>query len=50
MIQGGDPAGNGKGDTIKNINIIRIGNKATAFKADQDSFDVLLAKLRQKRQ
>jgi len=35
-----------QGDTIKNISIIRIGSKATAFKADQDSFDVLLAKLR----
>lgn len=38
-----------QGDTIKNINIIRIGKKATAFKADQDSFDMLLAKLGQKR-
>jgi cyclophilin family peptidyl-prolyl cis-trans isomerase len=36
-----------QGDTIKRISIIRIGSKATAFKADQDSFDALLAKLRQ---
>jgi cyclophilin family peptidyl-prolyl cis-trans isomerase len=36
-----------QGDTIKSISIIRIGSKATAFKADQDSFDALLAKLRQ---
>jgi cyclophilin family peptidyl-prolyl cis-trans isomerase len=35
-----------QGDTIKNIIIIRIGIKATAFKADQDSFDKLRAKLR----
>jgi peptidylprolyl isomerase len=37
-----------QGDTINKINIIRIGSKATAFKADQDSFDMLLTKLRQK--
>lgn len=36
-----------QGDTIKNINIIRIGIKATVFKADQESFDMLLAKYRQ---
>jgi peptidylprolyl isomerase len=36
-----------QGDTIKSISIIRIGSKATAFKADQDSFDALLAKIRQ---
>lgn len=35
-----------QGDTIKNINIIRMGIKATAFKADQESFDMLRAKLR----
>jgi cyclophilin family peptidyl-prolyl cis-trans isomerase len=35
-----------QGDTIKSIIIIRIGIKATAFKADQDSFDKLRAKLR----
>ena len=37
-----------QGDTINKINIIRIGSKATAFKAYQDSFDMLLTKLRQK--
>jgi len=36
-----------QGDTIKSVSIIRVGVKATAFKADQDSFDALLAKLRQ---
>jgi peptidylprolyl isomerase len=36
-----------QGDTIKHISIIRIGIQATTFKADQDSFDALLAKLRQ---
>ncbi|PKN19833.1 MAG: peptidylprolyl isomerase [Deltaproteobacteria bacterium HGW-Deltaproteobacteria-6] len=39
-----------KGDTIKNINIIRIGVKANAFKADQETFDTLLAGLKQKKQ
>ncbi len=33
-----------QGDTIRKINIIRVGAKAAAFKADQDSFDALLAK------
>jgi len=31
-----------QGDTLKKMNIIRIGAKATAFKADQGSFDALL--------
>lgn len=35
-----------QGDTIQKIDIIRIGTKAAAFKADQDSFDSLLAKHR----
>jgi cyclophilin family peptidyl-prolyl cis-trans isomerase len=35
-----------QGDTIKNIHIIRMGIKATAFKADQESFDMLHVKLR----
>jgi cyclophilin family peptidyl-prolyl cis-trans isomerase len=39
-----------RGDTIKTINIIRVGVKATAFKADQDSFNALLTKLKQKKQ
>jgi peptidylprolyl isomerase len=38
-----------KGDTIKKIDIIRTGTKANAFKADQDSFNALLAKHGQKR-
>ena len=38
-----------QGDTIKTMQIIRIGKKATAFKADQNSFDALLAKPGQKR-
>jgi cyclophilin family peptidyl-prolyl cis-trans isomerase len=38
-----------QGDAIKNITILRIGSKAAAFKADQDSFDALLVKLRQMR-
>ena len=38
-----------QGDTIQKINIIRIGAKAIAFKADQDSFDVLLAKYRREK-
>lgn len=38
-----------QGDTIKNINIIRTGTKAKAFKADQASFNALLAKHGQKR-
>lgn len=37
-----------QGDTIKTIQIVSSGDKAAAFKADQDSFDRLLAKLRQK--
>jgi len=32
----------GQGDTIKTIDIIRIGRKAAAFKADQVSFEMLL--------
>ncbi|MGV8058270.1 MAG: peptidylprolyl isomerase [Smithellaceae bacterium] len=35
------------GDIIKTIEIIRIGGKARAFKADQASFDALLARLLQ---
>ncbi len=31
-----------KGDTITRIEIIRVGDKAKAFKADQESFDKLL--------
>ena len=31
-----------KGDTITRIEIIRVGDKAKAFKADQESFDTLL--------
>jgi peptidylprolyl isomerase len=38
-----------QGDTIKKINIIGTGTKANAFKADQVSFDALLAKPGQKR-
>lgn len=38
-----------KGDTIKTIEIIRTGKKATAFKADQVSFETLLANVMQKR-
>jgi cyclophilin family peptidyl-prolyl cis-trans isomerase len=37
----------GSGDIIKTIEIIRIGDKAKAFKADQASFDALLAQLLQ---
>jgi len=37
-----------QGDTIKRINIIRIGARANAFKADQASFDTLLVKHGQK--
>jgi len=37
-----------KGDTIKTIEIIRIGDKAKAFKADQGAFDGLLAAIRAK--
>ena len=37
-----------QGDTIKTIQIVSSGDKAAAFKADQDSFDLLLAKLRKK--
>lgn len=35
-----------QGDTIISIDIIRIGAKADAFKADQNSFDLLLSKRR----
>ncbi|MBP1711796.1 MAG: peptidyl-prolyl cis-trans isomerase (rotamase) - cyclophilin family [Deltaproteobacteria bacterium] len=35
-----------QGDTIRKINIIRVGNRAAAFKGDQDSFETLLAKYR----
>jgi len=38
-----------QGDTIKKINIIRIGARATAFKADQDFFDAQLAKYRREK-
>ena len=37
-----------KGDTIKTVEIIRIGDKAKAFKADQAAFDALLADRRTK--
>lgn len=37
----------GAGDIIKTIEIIRIGDKAQAFKADQASFNALLAQLLQ---
>jgi cyclophilin family peptidyl-prolyl cis-trans isomerase len=37
-----------QGDAIKTIQIIRNGNKAVAFKADQNSFDLLLTKIRKK--
>jgi cyclophilin family peptidyl-prolyl cis-trans isomerase len=37
-----------QGDAIKTVQIVKSGDKAAAFKADQDSFDVLLAKLRKK--
>jgi peptidylprolyl isomerase len=33
-----------QGDAIQKIHIIRIGARAAAFKADQNSFDALLAK------
>jgi peptidylprolyl isomerase len=34
-----------KGDVIKTIEIIRVGNTAEAFKADQESFDNLLQEI-----
>jgi len=34
-----------KGDKIRTVEIIRVGNKAEAFKADQESFDKLLSEL-----
>ncbi len=34
-----------QGDTIKTIDIIRVGEKAEAFKADQTAFDGLLASI-----
>ena len=37
-----------KNDMIKSVNIIRIGDKAKAFKADQASYDSLVAKANQK--
>lgn len=37
-----------QGDTIKNITIIRIGSTAKVFKADQASFDKLLAQHQRK--
>lgn len=37
-----------KGDTIKTIEIIRVGDKAKAFKTDQAAFDALLADMRNK--
>jgi len=37
-----------KGDTIKTIEIIRKGEKAKAFKADQESFDKLLHAIKAK--
>jgi len=38
-----------KGDTIKTIEIIRIGDEAKAFKTDQQAFDSLLAGLERKK-
>jgi peptidylprolyl isomerase len=35
-----------RGDQIKKIDIVRIGAKAAAFKADQESFEQLMAKKR----
>jgi cyclophilin family peptidyl-prolyl cis-trans isomerase len=37
-----------QGDAIRTVQITRIGDKANKFKADQATFDNLLAKLRQK--
>ena len=34
-----------KGDTIKTIEIIRVGDKAKSFKADQKSFDDLISSI-----
>lgn len=36
-----------QGDGLRTVKIIRIGDKAKKFKADQAAFDALLAKLRQ---
>jgi peptidylprolyl isomerase len=38
-----------QGDTIQKINIIRMGARAIAFKADQDSFDALLTEYRREK-
>jgi peptidylprolyl isomerase len=35
-----------KGDTLNAVTIIRVGARASAFKADQEAFDLLRAKLR----
>jgi len=37
-----------KGDTIKTIEIIRVGDQAKAFKSDQAAFDALLAGMKDK--
>lgn len=37
-----------QGDAIKVVQIIRVGDQANAFKADQEIFDALLGKLRLK--
>ena len=36
-----------QGDAIHKIIIIRTGGRAEAFKADQETFDMLLSKLKQ---
>lgn len=35
-----------RGDVIKKMDIIRVGSRAASFKADQESFDRLMAKMR----
>jgi cyclophilin family peptidyl-prolyl cis-trans isomerase len=39
-----------KGDALRTVQIIRIGDKAKAFKADQDSFDALKQKAEKEKQ
>jgi len=46
VIEGQDVVNSIKqGDTITRIEIIRVGDKAKAFKADQESFNLLLSEL-----